>query len=670
MDDCVKSVAEGIKNYIEMPHSGALMISGPWGCGKTYYYEHTIVPLLEEKKLKPLKVSLFGITDISAVYDRIKEEYYWQTRADEIENNRTKGIFNWLKKNKENIDEFGKTANEIDSKFDPRNIINLLYRFRAIPTEKVVLCFDDLERAISSMANTDTIMGIINELVENRHFKVLVIANEKFMHDQEPTSLRFKEKVIEKTLYYEPDIKTIIFEIARKIDENSQLSAQFIEFINNPLLLESIDPYSLSQVKDEKLKENLKNLRNLKFTLSHYYKVFSILARPGELLSDADKEMLLYAWFFSLGITISYKNNQLTDIRIRSLVQYPEIANTVASIDFGFDSQIDPEDLFQDKDIDDIKQKEKEEIEKESNRYAKSFYNTYIKPYWKKVIWVEPLYSFLTKGINFSSEELKEVLRLALIEKDSDDPASKCINGFLQNQSTLTDDVFSAQLRELHGYLSKGELTGYMNYLNASYILLYYRDILGIDEETVKNDITKGIQCFSERCESHPITRSSMEMVKSEINPSVLWVHDIIMECISKREKLSHAEAILQLNDEFSEGDMTSFCRHFCVSGPEDDTPELLTDLILHEMDLEIVKSAIQKLQAPQISLLDQMLRFRFIQQASGNEIDYTIETPFVLAIKDGLGMVDYSKPKYSNYWMHHLDSTVTNIIEQYVRTE
>ena len=42
VDNNQHSLIDGISNYIRMNNSGALMITGNWGCGKTFFIKNTV----------------------------------------------------------------------------------------------------------------------------------------------------------------------------------------------------------------------------------------------------------------------------------------------------------------------------------------------------------------------------------------------------------------------------------------------------------------------------------------------------------------------------------------------------------------------------------------------------------------------------------------------------
>lgn len=65
------NMLDGIRNYLSMESTGALMVSGEWGCGKTYHIEKVVMPALQQDGWNPVKVSLFGIESVNEMPLRI-----------------------------------------------------------------------------------------------------------------------------------------------------------------------------------------------------------------------------------------------------------------------------------------------------------------------------------------------------------------------------------------------------------------------------------------------------------------------------------------------------------------------------------------------------------------------------------------------------------------------
>lgn len=94
--------------------------------------------------------------------------------------------------------------------------------YKLIP-QKAVVCLDDLERAVEKFDIND-LLGVINDLVENQYLKVVVIANKEYINEKQNANNDIKheifyEKVIEKTLHFEPCILDVFKTLVNLNDE-------------------------------------------------------------------------------------------------------------------------------------------------------------------------------------------------------------------------------------------------------------------------------------------------------------------------------------------------------------------------------------------------------------------------------------------------------------------
>ena len=73
-----------IKHYIEKDKTGrAVMLTGDWGVGKSYYVKNTLIPFLakpENGEHKCIVVSLYGVSSLSEVSKAI----YMETRVKKL----------------------------------------------------------------------------------------------------------------------------------------------------------------------------------------------------------------------------------------------------------------------------------------------------------------------------------------------------------------------------------------------------------------------------------------------------------------------------------------------------------------------------------------------------------------------------------------------------------
>ena len=356
---------DGIKNYLSMESTGALMVSGEWGCGKTYHIENVIIPALQQEGWNPIKVSLFGIESVNEIPFLIADNYKWPTTNEDEPKNIIQSLLKfWKKKTSRMVAQSAQfvstiswLGNFVDVKTLVKNNSSLLYKL--IPQEKTVIFLDDVERVIDTI-DVHTLLGTINGLVEQRGYKVVIIANNSYIQQKGEAKLVFKEKVIEKTLIYEPDVVTIFKEICKKYD------TPFTEFMTTPKSVEVIDPGFPSYKKHEDLRVELRNIRILKFALSHFNKIY---VACDDFLKNENKDLadnfLLSLWACTIGIAIEYKKDRLNYKDRTQFSQYVELS----TIDWGFDDGDKKEGgLF-----DETKEGSTEEKQKEENELFNRF---------------------------------------------------------------------------------------------------------------------------------------------------------------------------------------------------------------------------------------------------------------------------------------------------------
>ena len=77
LDLRMKYIYEAIKNHLSMKTTGALLLTGDWGSGKTYHIKKEIFPLLEnETDFVPLIVSLYGVSNKDDIAQKVLFSYF------------------------------------------------------------------------------------------------------------------------------------------------------------------------------------------------------------------------------------------------------------------------------------------------------------------------------------------------------------------------------------------------------------------------------------------------------------------------------------------------------------------------------------------------------------------------------------------------------------------
>lgn len=252
--------------------TGALLITGSWGCGKTHMLQQFIKGY---KKSHPeymvVMVSLFGIDSIATLTNKIKKKVYFPT----LENKNIKNISNI-------ITNSIKSINNITGPI--KNFLSInLYDFVDIEKKSIlsnnkelVLVFDDLER-IDKNLNISTVMGAMNEYIENKQIKTIIIADEEKIETEEYKE--FKEKIISKTIKlnnHQLDIITnIIYNYKSKIKDYSKFLAD--------------SKKKILQIFQE---SEHNNLRTLKSMLVDFERVYRTLSPQNDSVKKALPDLL------------------------------------------------------------------------------------------------------------------------------------------------------------------------------------------------------------------------------------------------------------------------------------------------------------------------------------------------------------------------------------------
>ena len=216
-------------------NNGALLITGSWGCGKSYLVKSLVNDFNQGNELAIAIISLFGIDSISMLHERIKDAYLEFSSG--LFGKTARKVFATLKKL---TNESAKvtaaalptsvTASAISTgissvtSFDAlkfvtvKNTVGLGEKLR-----KFAIVFDDFERC---GIEKKQLLGAINEYSENRAIKTILIADEEKITEEEYKE--FKEKLITRTLKMIPDHTDTILSIIENYKDKDQDYKKFI----------------------------------------------------------------------------------------------------------------------------------------------------------------------------------------------------------------------------------------------------------------------------------------------------------------------------------------------------------------------------------------------------------------------------------------------------------
>ena len=180
-----------IKNYLENDKTrSAIMLTGAWGCGKSYYIQNVLTKELNKCNHDVAVVSLYGIKSIAelnkSIYLELRAKKTLKKLASKKKNKETKKsnkLFNWLSKHGKEVASgtalVGKTIIKgvagffnVPVEFSDKYLEKL---YTSINLNGKLIVLEDLER---SGIDIIEIMGYVNNLVEQDGVKVLLVANE------------------------------------------------------------------------------------------------------------------------------------------------------------------------------------------------------------------------------------------------------------------------------------------------------------------------------------------------------------------------------------------------------------------------------------------------------------------------------------------------------------
>ena len=309
-----------IKDYIQNRSiNQALMITGEWGCGKSYFVKNSVKEYLRKNGILDNKnyivFSLYGINNLvdfkSSFYDTIFMNQYL---GESDITRKTQKFFERL---------FNSCSSTIDTSVVgvplQVNLTELIHKSDLVQLKNCILVFDDIERC--GLSATE-LWGFINKLTENRGIPVITVANESKILEKDLETDKYKiekEKAIYCTIEFSYEIANIFDELVNKYNENS-----LREYIlsNKEIILEEIQ------------RQQPNNIRTLKFVLAVLVNLLRALYKlenksfleHSELYDKFLKYILLRA--------VQYKVN-------------PKIEIDWKNDDFGFISKLDGHDTFE-----------------------------------------------------------------------------------------------------------------------------------------------------------------------------------------------------------------------------------------------------------------------------------------------------------------------------------
>lgn len=449
---------EVIDYYITTDTNYAIMITGDWGVGKTYYFKNILAKQISETptfndnqtKYKPIYISLFGLKSIEEIQSEIFLLLYpfLKNKAVKLGATLGKSIIKGILHLK-NLGQYDDYVSSIENE-----------KGEWIKFSELVLCFDDLER-LSKDFNIEEFIGYINSLVENENVKIILIANENKIDEKNYYAL--KEKIVGNSIEFIPDFN---------LSYDSLIDKMFIGYQTYKTYLTEN-----KKIITEIFTKESKNLRTLSFALSYFHRIFSLIKKdlPTDvILKGKEKEILETLLRFTLSISIEYKEGNISFTRLENL---------------DSDNRIDWSNIQ----FEDLRPEKKNNTESEEKVIYKELF---FKKYYDRVryFYFKSVYHFLTGGSILKYTDLvNEIKAFYNIEEDKVLPQYEIFNKLNSNLFSLSSSEYNSLIREMLEYSDKGKYN-IINYPSIFFFATRFENPLGFNLKKLEKRIIRGMK--------------------------------------------------------------------------------------------------------------------------------------------------------------------------------
>lgn len=171
-----QEIQQVVESYIKNENARyALLISGVWGCGKTFLYENYLADAIsalevgKNNRKTNIYISLYGMNSIEALSKQLLSNYliYAKANGNDIVRKGVKAVSGILGAASR---AFSFSAGAVSMDLEKLNELST-----TIEVKDLVICFDDLERCSISISE---VFGYINNLIEHCNCKVIILADE------------------------------------------------------------------------------------------------------------------------------------------------------------------------------------------------------------------------------------------------------------------------------------------------------------------------------------------------------------------------------------------------------------------------------------------------------------------------------------------------------------
>ncbi|HMI01887.1 MAG TPA: hypothetical protein VK541_05360 [Pedobacter sp.] len=591
-------IYEAVKNHLEMNTNGALLVKGNWGSGKTYHLKNVVFPKLEsETDYIPIMVSLYGVSDKNSIANKVFFAYLDKVGENDTLSTAsiTKGAYNilesftWLKKYVDVNKLFSGSGEDL---------------FRFLPQKKLLICFDDLER-ISQKINPEDFLGMVNDLVENKGHKVLIIANEAIIEN----GIRFKEKTIEKTVHFSNDLSSIFDNIIASCTDQDY--AAYLQD-NKEFILTTLKLPNAESDAEKEFITSMENIRTLKFAIEHFRITFNILKGEKNISDKVVNSQLSNLWLFTLSISVEFKKEKsITYTDKRKLDDYSGgILSPDELGEFIWGNNV-----------------EETPSQGDEWSYVRNFDKLYFTRLSQDYIYHSQIYNQITAGKIIDKDVLIAELDAGFkVEDGNIKPAYETLSTFMHSRYfNLSEEEFGAELEKLLSACEIGAFDNLLSYLNAGVYLLGFHEVINRTQDEIKAKLKSGLIATLQTVTGKANIDRELEMTGGNYENEILQeLIAFIKDELKVTLAADHGAENMRKQDLFI-NNLPELRDELRPENPDVRTPDaLLFDSFTHDA----IDSALTNWQPKDLNALAELLQFRYLDPSFADRL--TSEIPFL----------------------------------------
>lgn len=228
---------DSIENYIISEFTDrALLLTGGWGAGKTYFWKNSILPIIEKNNLNPIYLSLHGVSTLEQLEAQFLTALLPRKMQKKV---------------------YGNAVNIVSKKLLGSGINEVFKGVKWPELSNALICYDDLER---NKIDLDELWGFINYYIEHVNLKTIIISNEEEVN--KPFYKNKKEKNISRSIQFVVDINDVYDSLISKYESPNQ---EFHNFLKNQKtsIVHLIEKFKIENLRTVSLYlENLRTVYN------------------------------------------------------------------------------------------------------------------------------------------------------------------------------------------------------------------------------------------------------------------------------------------------------------------------------------------------------------------------------------------------------------------------